>query len=118
MVDTAIAPTITMPVAADSPLMKAASASAGAPVTKGSESTKVSGSARLAPKCNSPPSAIGSTNRLMSSRWPERPRWRGCTWRLSTFSTTITWNWRGRKITEHVPAAVSAHYQSANRIPH
>jgi hypothetical protein len=68
IVETAIASTMTMPVAADSPPMKASSASQPGPGASGRLSTKVSGSAPPLPKCSSPPSAIGSTNRLIASR--------------------------------------------------
>ena len=69
IVETAIASTITMPVAADRPPMKANSASAGWPRASGSDSTKVSASHAPGPKCSRPPKAIGSTNRLISSRY-------------------------------------------------
>ena len=77
MVLTAMASTITMPVAADKPPTKAASASTGMPAASGRLSTKVSAFARPAkagpwpdsePKKSRPPSAIGSTKRLISSR--------------------------------------------------
>lgn len=67
MVETATVSTITMPVAADSPPTNTNSASAFCPADIGSESTKCSG--LCAPlKYSKPPSAIGSTKRLMSSR--------------------------------------------------
>ena len=65
---TAIASTMTMPVAADRPPTKAASASQGMPAASGRLSTKVSALAWPGPKNSKPPSAIGSTNKLMSSR--------------------------------------------------
>ena len=77
MVLTAMASTMTIPLAADSPPMKATSARPCAPAASGSESTKVSALARAAapapgrastPKYSSPPKAIGNTNRLISSR--------------------------------------------------
>ena len=68
MVETAIASTMIMPVAADSPPTKAASASHCAPADSGSESTNISASAPPGPKCTMPASAIGSTNRLMANR--------------------------------------------------
>ena len=68
MVDTAIASTMTMPVAADRPPTKASSASACCPWSSGSESTNISGFMRPGPKCSRPPMAMGSTNRLINSR--------------------------------------------------
>ena len=110
MVETAIASTITMPVAADSPPMKATSASSGWSNASGSDSTNVSASAPPLPKCSSPPSAIGSTNRLISSRYRGKAQVARVTWRSSTFSTTITWNWRGRKITDSMASSVRANH--------
>ncbi|MCY1379825.1 hypothetical protein D9M69_675810 [compost metagenome] len=68
MVETAMASTITMPVAAERPPTKAASANPPWPCDRGSERMKVSGSMRPGPKCSRPPMAMGSTNRLISSR--------------------------------------------------
>ncbi|MCY1374634.1 hypothetical protein D9M69_619870 [compost metagenome] len=68
MVETAIASTITIPVAADKPPTKANRASAWWPCDSGSDSTKVSGFICPGPKCSSPPMAMGSTNRLMRKR--------------------------------------------------
>ena len=69
MVDTAMVSTMTMPVAADRPPTKASSASAGWPCINGNESTKLSAPPSApAPPSSKPPSAIGSTNRLISSR--------------------------------------------------
>ena len=68
IVDTAMASTITMPVAADSPPTKAISASACWPPASGRLSTKLSAFMPPAEKYSRPPSAIGSTNRLISSR--------------------------------------------------
>ncbi|MDT4890243.1 hypothetical protein FQZ97_1270610 [compost metagenome] len=102
-----MASTITMPVAAERPPTKANNANAPCPCDSGSDSTKVSGSMRPEPKCSRPPSAIGSTNRLISSRYSgnaQTARRRCCS---STFSTTIIWNWRGRKITESMASSVS-----------
>ncbi len=68
MVESAIASTITMPVAADRPPMKTSSASAFCPWASGRVSTKVSGSTVPLPKCSSPPMAIGITKMLIASR--------------------------------------------------
>ena len=113
IVETAIASTMIMPVAADSPPMKATSASTGWPCVSGSDSTKVSGSAPPEPefaKCSSPPRAIGSTNRLISSRYSGKAQLARLTCRSSTFSTTMTWNWRGRKMTDSIASKVSANH--------
>ena len=69
MVDTAMVSTITMPVAADKPPMKASMASACWPSAKGSESTKFSGFMLPVSKYSKPPNAIGNTNRLISSMY-------------------------------------------------
>ena len=68
IVDTAIASTMTIPVAAESPPTKATSASTGWPAASGSDNTKVSGLTVLPAKYSRPPSAIGSTNTLIASR--------------------------------------------------
>jgi hypothetical protein len=92
MVETAIASTMIIPVAADSPPMKARSARPGWPAASGSDSTKVSAPKGALAGCSSPPSAIGSTNRLISSRYRGNAHAARRTWRSSTFSTTIIWN--------------------------
>ena len=69
IVDTAIVSTITMPVAADRPPIKATSASSGCPAARGSDSTKLSAFTFPGPKCSSPPTAIGNTNTLISSMY-------------------------------------------------
>ena len=116
MVETAIVSTITMPVAADRPPMKANSASACCPAASGSDSTKVSAFIGAGPKYSRPPSAIGSTNRLITSRYSGNTQAARRRWRSSTFSTTITWNWRGRKITDSIDSRVSAnHWPPAKR---
>jgi hypothetical protein len=70
MVDTAMASTMTMPVAADRPPMKASQRQRRLPRgqrQRQHEGLGVGPAARAA-KYSSPPSAIGSTNRLISSR--------------------------------------------------
>ena len=56
-----------MPVAADSPPMNTNKASADCPAASGSDMTKFSAPLAL-PKCNRPPTAMGNTNRLISSK--------------------------------------------------
>ncbi len=69
IVATAMASTMIMPVAADSPPMKTSSASSRWPSDSGSDSTKSSAKAVLpAPNSSKPASAIGSTKMLMASR--------------------------------------------------
>ena len=77
-------------------------------VASGNDNTKVSGSTAPRPKYSRPPSAIGSTKMLISSRYAGNihvARRRCCSF---TFSTTVTWNWRGRKITDSIASTVSA----------
>ena len=68
MVESAIAATMTMPLAADRPPMKTKSASASWRSAMGRVSTKVSASTVPSGKCNRPPMAIGRTKMLMASR--------------------------------------------------
>jgi hypothetical protein len=99
---------MTMPVAADSPPMKASSASAGCRAASGSQHE-----------------GLGIHRRAEVQQAAERDRQHeqvdqqqvgGNTqaarrrWRSSTFSTTITWNWRGRKITDSIASSVSANH--------
>ncbi len=67
MVDSAMAATMTMPVAAERPPMKASSASPSACSFMGMVSTKVSASTRPAGKCSRPLTAMGSTKMLITS---------------------------------------------------
>ncbi len=106
MVDTAMASTITMPVAAERPPTNANKANAPCPCDSGNDSTKVSGSMRPGPKCSRPPSAMGNTNRLISNRYSGNAQTARLRCFSSTFSTTITWNWRGRKITDSMASKV------------
>jgi len=90
MVETAVASTITIPVAAESPPTKAASARTVWPSASGSDNTKFSGSMRPGPKYSKSANAIGSTNRMISSRYSGNTQTARLRWRSSTFSTTIT----------------------------
>ena len=82
--------TITMPVAADSPPTKAASAKAVWPCDKGIDRMKVSGFTEPAPNNSKPPRAMGKTNRLISNRYSGNTQAARCKCRSSTFSTTMT----------------------------
>ena len=68
MIDSATDSTITMAVAADRPPTKAAMVSTLEPVCSGSASTYMSLSTVPAGKVSRPASAIGTTNRLISTR--------------------------------------------------
>jgi len=94
----AIAATITIPVAADNPPINTNKASQGWPSAKGNAKTNVSASTPPSWKYNKPPNAMGNTNRLINKRYSGniQTAWERCL--SSVFSTTITWNWRGRKI--------------------
>ncbi|MNC87931.1 hypothetical protein D3C83_37080 [compost metagenome] len=107
IVESAMVSTITIPVAADRPPMNARSASHGWRSEIGSVSTKVSASMLSVEKCINPPSAIGSTKILMASRYSGNSQIALLRWRSSTFSTTATWNWRGRNMTASIDRKVS-----------
>ncbi|MNC84814.1 hypothetical protein D3C83_03820 [compost metagenome] len=98
IVESAMVSTMTMPVAAESPPMKANSASHGCRSEIGSVSTNMSASTVPSGKCSSPPKAIGSTKILMARRYSGNSQIALLRWRSSTFSTTVTWNWRGRNM--------------------
>ena len=68
MMPSATHSTITMAVAADSPPMKATNASRSEPATSGSASTYMSLSTAPRGKLSRPATAIGTTNRLISTR--------------------------------------------------
>ena len=68
MIDSATDSTITMAVAADRPPTKAAMVSTFDPVCSGSASTNMSLSTEPAGNVIRPASAIGTTNRLISTR--------------------------------------------------
>ena len=68
IVDSAMVSTMTMPVAADSPPMKTSRVSPSWRSAIGRVSTKVSASTSRPAKCSRPPSAMGSTKTLISSR--------------------------------------------------
>ncbi|MNE31878.1 hypothetical protein D3C80_1254680 [compost metagenome] len=97
MVDSATLATITMPVAAEAPPIKASRASAGCDSANGRLITNESGSTELGSSI-CPARAIGTTNN------PARIRYAGNTQRArrkswgSMFSTTVTWNCRGRQM--------------------
>ena len=57
-------------------------------------------------KCSSPPNAIGSTNRLIASRYSGNIQLACRRWRWSTFSTTATWNWRGRNTMANIDSTI------------
>ena len=116
MVDTATVSTITMPVAAESPPMKTNSASAFWPAASGSDSTKCSG-LPVPWKYSSPASAMGSTNRLIRNRYSGNIQLARRTWSSCTFSTTITWNWRGNTSTAHSASTISPIQRAQAKAP-
>ncbi len=96
MVDSATDSTMTIPVAAEAPPMKASSARLGCASASGRLMTKESG---VTPGSSSicPASAMGMTNSEASTRYSgntQRARRMSCG---SVFSTTVTWNCRGRQ---------------------
>ena len=107
MVASATVSTMIMPVAAERPPMKAMSAISGCCCFIGMVSTKVSASTPPCGNVNSPANAIGSTKMLMSSRYSGNSHIAFLRWRSSTFSTTITWNWRGRTTIAPMASTVS-----------
>ena len=96
IVDSATVSTITMPVAADRPPRNTASASSGRASAIGRARTNVSASTPPPGKCSSPPNAIGSTKRLIANMYSGKSQLAFAMCRSSTFSTTATWNCRGR----------------------
>ncbi len=107
IVDSAIVSTITMAVAADRPPTNAKSASASWPWFSGSASTNVSASTRPCGNSSRPPKAIGSTNRLMATRYSGKIQTALRRCRSSTFSTTAIWNCRGRNMMANMDSSVS-----------
>ncbi len=99
MVDSAMVSTMTMLVAADRPPMNTASASQGRSNAIGRVRTKVSASTVPSGKVSSPASAIGITNRLISSRYSGNSQMARRICCSSLLSTTVTWNCRGSSIT-------------------
>jgi len=96
MVDSATLATMTMPVAAEAPPMNASMASAGWDSASGTLMTKES---EPMPSGSSicPASAMGTTNSAASSRYSGNTQRARRKSRGSMFSTTVTWNWRGRQ---------------------
>ena len=97
IVDSATAATMTMPVAAEAPPMKASIARLGRSSASGRLITKESGTTP-AGSSSWPARAMGSTNSAASTRYrgnTQRARLRS---RGSMFSTTVTWNCRGKQM--------------------
>ena len=117
IVESAIVSTITMPVAADRPPRNTTRASSCWSSAIGSASTKVSASTAPPGKRSSPPNAIGSTNRLIASMYSGNSQLARAMCDSSTFSTTATWNCRGRQQDrehrEHDAATPSSRSSSA-----
>ena len=112
MVETAIASTITMPVAADSPPMKASSASPGWPSGQRQREHEAVGVHPAGPEVQQA-AECDRQHEQVDQQQVERKHpaaRRRC--RSSTFSTTIIWNWRGRKITDSIDSRVSANHWS------
>ena len=107
MVANAIVSTMIIPVAAERPPMKTISASVGCCSFIGTASTKVSASTPPPGNSNSPANAMGSTNMLMSRRYSGNSHIAFLRWRSSTFSTTSTWNCRGRTTMAPMASSVS-----------
>ncbi|KFB70223.1 MAG: hypothetical protein AW09_004679 [Candidatus Accumulibacter phosphatis] len=99
IVDRAMVSTMTMPVAADRPPTKTSSVRPSCRCDIGKVSTKVSASTPCPAKCSRPPRAIGNTKMLISSRYSGKSHAARFRCASLTFSTTVTWNWRGRKST-------------------
>ena len=117
MVETAIVSTMTMPVAADRPPMKASIASAVCPPESGKERMKFSGFICPGPKCSRPPMASGKTKRLISSMYSGNTHSARGRCRSRTFSTTMTWNCRGSSSTESMDSKVSANHCAQTPLP-
>ena len=107
IVESAIVSTMTMPVAADSPPMNTRSASSSLRSAIGNVSTNVSASTLPSGKRSRPPKAIGSTKTLIASMYSGNSQIALLTCRSSTFSITMTWNWRGRNMIAIIDRIVS-----------
>jgi len=92
--------------------MKAASASHGSPAASGSESTKVSASAPPRPKKSRPPEGDRQHEDVDRQQVGREGQAARRTWRSSTFSTTMTWNCRGSRITDSMASPMSANHWS------
>ena len=111
MVDNATAATMTIAVAADRPPMKTKSAIHSWPSAIGRVNTKVSGSTSPPGKCSRPPNAIGRTKTLIARRYSGNSHIALIRCVSSVFSTTATWNWRGRQMIAAMARIVSiAHW--------
>ena len=107
IVESAMVSTITIPVAADSPPMNTSSASASCFSAIGSVSTNVSGSTGTPEKCSTPPKATGSTNTFIASMYAGNSQIALAMCFSFTFSTTATWNCRGRNMIASIDSTVS-----------
>ena len=97
MIDSATDATITMPVAAEKPPMKASSATPRSPYAIGRVSTHASAAPSRTCGRFTPAATIGSTARLMMARYNgtiQRARLRSL---ASSHSTMPIWNCRGRQ---------------------
>jgi len=112
IVDSAMVATITMDVADENPPRNASTASQSCPSAMGTVTTNRSGFA-LAGRRSSPTTAMGTTNRLMSARYSGNAHDAVIRCRSSLFSTTSTWNMRGR----HSSAAPDRNVSASQRLP-
>ena len=111
MVESAMEATITMDVAEENPPRKDSSARPLRPSASGSDSTKRSGFSSAGIR-SSPTTAIGTTNRLIAIRYSGKAQEAVRRCRSSSFSTTMTWNMRGRQSSAAADSAVSASQRS------
>jgi len=98
--------TITIPVPAESPPMKAKRVRASSCCDIGRVSTKVSASTPPPANRMSPASAMGRTKTLMSRRYRGKSQSAFARWSSSTFSTTEIWNCRGRNMMDSIERTV------------
>ena len=97
MVDSAMAATITIEVADENPPRNDSIAKPSRPSLSGTVRTNRSGLEPTGSNSN-PITAMGTTNRLIAARYRGNAHPATRRWRSSSFSTTITWNMRGRQI--------------------
>ncbi|MNY51711.1 hypothetical protein D3C86_1873260 [compost metagenome] len=57
--------------------------------------------------CISPAKVIGRTNTLIASRYSGNSQMALARWFSLTFSTTLIWNWRGRKRIDSIDRKIS-----------
>ena len=107
IVDKAIVSTMIMPVAADSPPMNTSKARSSCFSAIGSVSTKVSASTVPSGKRSKPPNAMGRTKMLIASMYTGNSQIAFERCFSSTFSTTATWNCRGRNMIAIIDSTVS-----------